>query len=153
MFDFSIRRATEDDCADLFAWRDDPVTRRLSKNPDPLDWGTHVTWFAAALASADRTIYIGCNGREKIGSLRLDRMPADHLTLLASIVIAPARRGQGLGAILLREGVKRHRDAVINAEIATGNIVSRKIFESCGFTQLLRSTETAFDVFQRSANA
>src|ERR1700710_2742814 len=98
----TVVAATFADSRDLFDWRNDPDTRRVSRHSAPIDWETHAAWLAAALASPDRAIYIGHCGSKKIGSIRFDRVPDPDQKLLVSIVIAPSERGPGLGLALLR---------------------------------------------------
>jgi hypothetical protein len=39
-----IRKATIDDAPILFNWRNDELTRRLSKNTNVVKWNEHVVW-------------------------------------------------------------------------------------------------------------
>lgn len=148
-----IKAATPDDCGDLFAWRNDLLTRQVSKNSGPVDWETHVAWFAAALASPDRSIYIGYSESKKIGSIRFDRTHDSRDALLVSIMIAPAERGRGYGKALLRSGIATLPDATLKAEIATENLASQRIFKACGFEQILDGGGGGFLRYRRVPDA
>ena len=150
MNQITIIRATTVDRDDLFAWRNDPLTQRVSKNSVPIKWETHVAWFAASLASPDRTIYIGYSGTSKIGSIRFDRIGSARHEFLVSIMIAPEQRGRGFGGALLRAGIDTLPDALLKAEIAADNFASRRIFEACGFEQIPDSTDCALLQYHRA---
>lgn len=141
MNSITIVAATSADREDLFAWRNDPVTQRVSKNSMPVQWETHVAWFQAALKSRDRSIYIGHSGAQKIGSVRFDRMAHEANTFLVSIMIASTQRGQGFGKDLLGAGIAMLPTAAFKADIAADNIASQRIFEACGFVQVRRASE------------
>ena len=150
MHQITIMPATAVDRDDLFAWRNDPLTQRVSKNSVPIKWETHVAWFAAALASPDRTIYIGYSGTSKIGSIRFDRTGDAQHQFLVSIMIAPEQRGRGFGGALLRAGIGTLPDALLKAEIAADNIASRRIFEACGFERIPDDGDSALLQYYRA---
>ena len=141
--------ATPADSSDLFAWRNDIATRQASKNAEPISWDSHVRWFAAALASPDRKIYLGRIGSQRIGSIRFDRIDPVEEVFLVSISVAPAERGRGLGLALLRAGILAEGRATLEAEIATSNLASRRIFESCGFKPTDEINEPKFLKYRR----
>ena len=45
-----LRRAGPDDCATLWEWANDPLTRAQSFSPTAIPWDSHVAWFEARLA-------------------------------------------------------------------------------------------------------
>src|SRR5436190_10011523 len=104
MHHVTIIAATSADSRDLFEWRNEPRTRSVSKNREPIDWETHAAWFAAALVSSERTIHIGFCGSRKIGWVRFDRLRDSDEKFLVSMLIAPEERGRGLGEALLTSG-------------------------------------------------
>lgn len=150
---FTIVRATAADRDDLFAWRNDPVTQRASKSSAPIEPETHAAWFAAALASPDLVIYIGYSGANKIGSIRFDRVGEAGDNYLVSIMIAPEQRGRGFGKALLRAGIDMMPGAPLNAEIASDNLASRRIFEACGFARLPQDAAGGFLQYYRTPSA
>jgi RimJ/RimL family protein N-acetyltransferase len=145
----SIRPATAHDRDDLFAWRNDPTTQRNSKNAGPVAWDTHVAWFADALMSPNRKIYIGYRGTAKIGAVRFDKIDGADNVFLVSITISPAQRGRGFGKGLLCAGIETLPSAILTAEIASDNFVSRRIFEACGFQHLIADTSDGLLQYRR----
>jgi len=148
----TITPATPADLDDLFAWRNDPITQRASKNSAPIGRETHAAWFAAALASPDHNIHIGYHGPNKIGSIRFDRIGDGQNTFLVSVMIAPEHRGRGFGKALLRAGIETMPASLLNAEIAIDNVPSRKIFEACGFANLRVNTDRGLLQYSRGPN-
>lgn len=141
----TIVAATGADSRDVFDWRNDPGSRQVSKQSALIDWETHAAWFAAALASPDRNIFIGYCGSEKIGSIRFDRIRNSEQNFLVSIVVAPPRRGRGFGLALLRAGIAVLPDgSTLEAEIGTGNLASQRIFQACGFERILDKCDGEF---------
>jgi len=45
----NIRLATRDDAQLLLAWRNDPLTRAMSKSMDEVQWDEHVRWLNSRL--------------------------------------------------------------------------------------------------------
>jgi RimJ/RimL family protein N-acetyltransferase len=149
----TIVAATSADGRELFDWRNDPGTRRASKHSAPIAWETHAAWFAVALASPDRTIYIGHSESKKIGCIRFDRIRDSGEKFLVSIVIAPQERGRGFGLALLRSGIAILPTAGLEAEIAIGNLASQRIFEACGFERIFDESDDQFLRYRRASVA
>lgn len=121
-----LRPATMDDADRLFRWRNDPVTRAASVNRDPVAWPDHVAWLKASLANPLRDILIAEDG-VPIATLRLDR----DIRTEVSITLAPAARGHGQAAPLLRLATEGKGPFV--ARIRPDNPASRRAFEAAGF--------------------
>jgi len=131
----SLRSAQADDCAAIFAWRNDERTRRYFFDPSPLDFAAHSTWFAATLASADSRLLIGMNAGTSCGVIRFDRR--GERTRM-SVYLDPSRHGEGLGAALIRAGLAwlRQREdfpRLVCAEILGDNAASLAAFAAAGF--------------------
>ncbi len=92
---FTFRRAGEDDCRDLFEWRNDALTREMSLESDPVPFATHQVWFEKSLAQASRILAIAEKEGQKIGMVRFDLTTPDTATI--SINLNPAWRGRGYG--------------------------------------------------------
>src|ERR1017187_6205848 len=45
-----VRRASVEDCEELWRWANDPETRTVSYSAAPIPWPDHVTWLHAKLA-------------------------------------------------------------------------------------------------------
>ena len=129
-----LRPATIDDCDDLLTWRNDPVTRAMSRDHGAVERDVHRRWLESALADADRVILIGeCDGG-KVGMVRFDRNDEGWEV---SINLDPALRGKGLGAALLAQAVevfvRNNSGPALTATVRVDNTASRKIFAACGF--------------------
>ena len=124
----TVREATRDDGPDLLAWRNDPVTRAMSRAMDPVEPADHHRWFERALRDPDCTLLIGQDGAEKIGMVRLAR----GLETEVSINLNPAARGRGLGLDLLTKALADARDAVV-ALLKPENLARLRLFEGAGF--------------------
>ena len=87
-----LRRAILADAADVLAWRNDPVTRAMSRNGDAVGEAEHLAWFARAIADPSRILLIGEDAGAKVGMVRIDRGAESEV----SINVNPACRGRGL---------------------------------------------------------
>jgi RimJ/RimL family protein N-acetyltransferase len=123
-----LRPATEADALDVWAWRNDPLTRAMSRNQDVVEKADHLAWFTRALADPNRTLLIGEVEGEKVGMVRFDHGDETEV----SINVNPAHRSRGYGYSLLSEAVKR-ADGDVWAEIKAENAASRRLFERVGF--------------------
>jgi L-amino acid N-acyltransferase YncA len=135
-----VRRAGQEDCRDIWEWRNDPLAVGMSVSKDVVPWEAHQKWYAEAIGNSDRVLMIGelsGNGvSEKVGMCRFDLRAADAYV---SLNLAPAMRGKGLSARLLRQSIaevassSRRRSflATINRE----NVPSIRCFERCGFVR------------------
>jgi RimJ/RimL family protein N-acetyltransferase len=124
----TLRKATPDDASDLLAWRNDPVTRAMSRNSDPVEAAEHARWFQRALQDAACTLLIGEDDGRKIGMVRLSRGEETEV----SINLNPAVRGRGLSRELLTKALAQERGAVL-AVIKPENLASVRLFERAGF--------------------
>lgn len=122
------RPATSDDARDVWIWRNDPLTRAMSRSTDAVTWEGHAVWFENALANPEITLLIGEVEGEKVGMVRFDHGPETEV----SINVNPACRGRGYGLALLRQGVALAGGEVF-AEIRDENLASRRMFERAGF--------------------
>lgn len=123
-----VRPATHDDCRSIWLWRNDPLTRAMSRTPELAPWETHQAWFAKALADPARTILVGEVAGEAVGMVRLDRGDETEV----SIDIAPSQRGRGLGAALLKVALEGVAGPLV-ADVKTENSASRSLFDRAGF--------------------
>lgn len=131
----SVRRAAGADSAKVFAWRNDPAIRAVSRNPDSVERSVHDAWFAAALASPDRLLLIGERDGEEIGVVRFD---VRERAAEVSIYLAPQLGGSGNGAELLLAAetwLAQHRPevAAVEAEVLRDNRRSHGLFLAGGY--------------------
>lgn len=145
-----LRPATHADSANLFAWRNDPNTRRASVSQDPVTLDDHEQWLSRSLADPQRVLYIassldGLGKDEPIGMCRFD-LQADGVAAEVSINLNPDFRGRGLAGGILDEAIKRFLSdfgapIVLTATIRLDNDASRRIFARCGFDVFAQSDE------------
>ena len=138
-----LRAVKEADCFDLWAWRNDPETRRNSITTDDLPLEEHQRWFAASLKNSRRVMLLVERCGEKFGTVRFDRTASDEALWRVSIVINPLFRGKGIGRAALtascREMERRYGPSAFAAEARISNVPSLRIFERCGFAPTSRS--------------
>lgn len=123
-----LRRATAADALDLLAWRNDPLTRAMSRSHEEIGEAAHRAWLARALADPKVTLLIGEVGAEKLGMVRFDHLEPTKV----SINVNPAHRGRGHGYGLLSQALAQVEGDVV-AEVQDDNLASRRLFERAGF--------------------
>lgn len=128
-----IRKATIEDCKNIYEWRNHEINRQFSHNTDIIPYEWHVEWFTKKIDSPITDILIGSTD-ENIGVIRFDYININHA--LISIYLVPGKHGKGLGKELLKDAIKwlkNKGDYNIKAEILPENIASLKIFAAMGF--------------------
>ena len=140
-----IRKAAQGDSDDILAWRNDPVTRAMSRSHDVIRPSDHMTWFTAALADPRRTLLIGDLPDRKVGMVRLDHGETSEV----SINLNPLCRGQGLALPLLSLALADIHGTV-EAEVHDRNLPSLKLFERAGF--ILQGSRDGWCRFRRDPN-
>jgi RimJ/RimL family protein N-acetyltransferase len=126
-----LRAATEDDCLDLWRWRNDPVTRAMSRTADEVELAAHTAWCRGALRNPKITLLIGETSEGKVGMVRFDHGPEPEV----SINLNPDFRGKGLSHALLDQALAQV-GGVVFAEIKDENAASRRLFERAGFHRI-----------------
>lgn len=133
-----LRLAEERDADALLAWRNDPETRRWSRNTGEVALADHLAWLRGVLASGDRLLLVGeSEGTERVGMVRFDRIGAEEWEV--SIAVAPEHRGRGLAGPLLAEGERqlclRRSPGTVLATVHRDNVASVSLFRSAGYQQ------------------
>ena len=144
----ALRPASPADADLLLGWRNDPATRRASFDEEEIDEDTHRSWLAARLVDARSAILIAHVDGQPAGQVRLD-MDAERGAMV-SIGLAPAMRGRGLAASVLRavETVARERGITrLVAEVKLDNRASLATFRRAGYCEYTRTAEAL--VFER----
>ena len=136
-----LRAARLSDARRLWAWANDPGTRRASFTPGRIPWAEHVRWFRGKLASEGARIYLGVGpGARPVGQVRFEVDRAGRAVV--SIVVAPEARGKGIGKLLLAAGIPRAanelRVRTIHAYVKEDNPASLALFQSAGFRRIRR---------------
>ncbi|WP_430474773.1 GNAT family N-acetyltransferase [Thalassospira lucentensis] len=130
-----IRSCDEHDSEDLFAWRNDPLTREMSLSTDLVSKAVHERWFANKCSDPNCSLYIGEKGGEKTGVVRFDYDPAKILAEV-SINLNPQFRGKRISVPFLLvsiEAFHKVRDCPIYACVRDENVASCKLFSKAGF--------------------
>jgi RimJ/RimL family protein N-acetyltransferase len=97
----TVRPATVDDAALLFDWRNDPVTRLMSRNSAPVAWEDHIPWLSQRVARGNPGLFIAENDGVAVATYRIDGSEISY-------TVAPEFRGRGVLAELLKIAVQRH---------------------------------------------
>ncbi len=124
-----IRPATIQDGKLLFDWRNDAQTRAASRSSDPIDEQSHFEWLNASLVNPNRRLLIAELNSHPVGTVRIDLCSPCE----ASWTVAPAARGKGIGARMVKQAL-RGIDFPVIAVARTANHASIRIAEMAGFT-------------------
>ena len=133
-----VRSCKKGDSSDLFDWRNDPYTRQMSLNTDPVPRDVHESWFANRREDTNCSLYIGEVDGEKIGVVRFDYDPSRRRAEI-SINLNPLFRGKKMAYPFLLESIQAFRgkrSCPIFALVRIENIASRKVFEASGFNEV-----------------
>jgi len=127
-----LRPADARDCDRIFHWRNDPVSRANSRTVEPINHNEHVKWYAAAIVSPSRKIFIAEIDGQAIGMVRADA-PADQTSAWTlSWIIAPEHRGRKLLAPMLIAATSQLKRP-FRAEIRQSNEPSCRGARRAGF--------------------
>jgi RimJ/RimL family protein N-acetyltransferase len=132
---FSFKLAQAEDSADLFAWRNDALTRAMSLDPEPIAREAHEHWLTQTLQDPSRTLYVAYRGQARVGMCRFDRTEANG-SALVSINLNPAFRGQKLARPLLQQAMDlfcQTHAGPLEATVRRDNPASVQVFTQCGF--------------------
>lgn len=133
----TMRRAVLGDIGDLYAWRNAPAVRAVSRDSAPLDRQAHDDWCVRTLADPDRWLLIGENDDGPLGVVRFDRSGADEAEV--SIYLAQgAPNGSGGPLLAAAEAWLRGASpgiVYVTAMVRSGNAVSERLFERSGYAR------------------
>lgn len=141
------RLATEADADLLLAWRNDPTTRRASREQGEVTPADHRAWLAGALADAERVLLVVDDlAGAPVGTVRWDRVeygdqrsgPGVEADWEVSITVAPEHRRSGAARVVLAEGERylarrAGLDQTLLARVHQDNRASRRLFETSGY--------------------
>ena len=138
------RLALENDCDDLFEWRNDPTTLKSSFNHSIVEKKDHNEWFKDILQSQDSTLIILEKGKKKLGMVRYDRKNSFfHVSLNTN----PKQRGKGYSSDMLLSSEKlisaNNNHIKIIADILKENKLSVRTFLRAGYK--LKTQKEFFD--------
>ncbi|MFJ4107275.1 GNAT family N-acetyltransferase [Oerskovia enterophila] len=147
-----VRPAVSADAAVLLRWRNDPVTRTVSRTTDRVRWSDHVAWLERVLASPERLLLVAESDGRRVGTVRFDAL--DGGCWEVSITLAPEVRGRGLAARVLEaaesafSALRGQHDIV--ATILPENRSSQAVFRRRGYV-LMERGQDSFDVLVKRA--
>lgn len=132
---WSLRPAAESDAETLWRWANDPITRSVSLNPEPIPWAVHLQWLASKLEDPNTDLWLAVDEEGKpFGQVRFDC--TGHEAVI-SVGLDPAQRGAGFGSQLIRQSsdrIMRIRGVgLIRAYIKPGNVASQRAFARAGY--------------------
>jgi RimJ/RimL family protein N-acetyltransferase len=110
-----MRPANIDDARILFEWRNDPLTRQMSKNSDLVEWEEHVAWLGRRLSLSEPHLYVAEDAGCAVGTIRIDGRSISYTT-------APEIRGRGYATAMLKWAYMQFGS--LFAEIKPENIAS-----------------------------
>ena len=131
-----LRLAIQDDCEDIFLWRNDLMTRRMSINSNIISKKEHNDWFNSILKSNNvyLLIILGVDD-SKIGIIRYE---VKNNKANVSINLNPIYRNKNLAKTCLTKSINEFKKFSSNAniliaKIKENNFPSKKTFEGIGF--------------------
>jgi RimJ/RimL family protein N-acetyltransferase len=138
--EISFRSITLEDTDLLLGWRNDSETRKNSIGQKEVNKKEHLQWIKNMLRSkTDCLLLIAELDGRPVGSFRLDKFKiigdvSSPDMRLISYVVAPDKRGRGIGQAIVSEGCRSYGQSYdLLAKIRADNVASRKILESCDF--------------------
>ena len=139
----NVRRAHENDSSDVFKWRNDEITQKMSHTKEAVEWEGHSKWFTTSLTNESRLLVM-CEESNSSSNVAIVRFDVENFRALISINLSPRMRGRGLAKTCLNSGVNFFKTEFpqinyIDAEIESINLFSRRAFESVDF-QLIKET-------------
>ena len=130
-----VRPVSNEDCALLFQWATDPLTRQMSFHSDPIRWEEHQQWFEQ-VTHEPHSMFLVAEWLQKgrwipVGQVRIAQDG------IVSISIAPEYRGRRLAWPTLQAAVARYHacfpEKVLTAYIKPENRASQRVFRQAGF--------------------
>ena len=130
-----LRKATREDAALIFDWRNDEASRKASESSEPLDWLAHCEWLESRLEtfSSEKVFMAEEYEGHPVAYGRIWHKSNNTATI--SICVDPELRGQGIGTVvigLLRDKIFEGKRTPV-AIIKDTNVVSQKAFTANGF--------------------
>jgi RimJ/RimL family protein N-acetyltransferase len=147
-----VRPAQLDDSPLLLAWRNDPFTRRMSRDQDEVDQDQHERWLRHALADPKRRLLVATVGHEAVGTLRWDQICQSSWEV--SVTVAPNHRGRGLAAAIIEAGETALPSGTSHllATIHCDNLASSRAFLRAGYLPYRPPDRFGFGLMSRWCN-
>lgn len=132
----TLRRATAEDCWDVYEWRQHPDTRMHFFDPRPISRAAHAEWFGRVLVDPKCHLLVAHDGatRGPVGVLRLDERGADAEV---DVYVVPGLAGKGWGSAMLSAAASWASSQLpvrrLIARVLPANVASRRAFINAGF--------------------
>ena len=93
----SVRLANLSDSKEVFNWRNDKTTRKMSHTNNIINWEEHNHWFGSNLDNNSQCLLICCieETHEKVAAVRFN---LQNNIAIISINLSPSMRGKGFAA-------------------------------------------------------
>lgn len=136
-----FRNPIDSDVELILNWRNAPEVSSFSTDSAEISERQHSTWFANRVARLENEpFWIVVEGDKPFGFVRFDL--TDHFKYKISILVTSEYRGKGFGGRILKSSIERlltERAVVaIEALVHSKNLVSIRMFEKEGFTEIER---------------
>ena len=133
-----LRRARAEDVRLLWEWANDPEVRAPSFSTGPIQWETHVAWYAEKFGQNKSLMLIAeDDDGAPIGQIRFDLNGGEAELNLS---LAKEKRGIGLSAPLIKAGVRELFASTecgrVHAFVKPQNTASARAFEKAGFDRV-----------------
>lgn len=145
----SVRPPRPEDAAVVLRWRNDPVTRAMSRTADPVSPERHADFWRRIGSDPDLIYFMGETDGGPFGVIAFERIDGEWEV---STHVGPEHRGRGLARSLVQEGIRAafpQGVPLLRAEIKAENTPSRRVFESLGFAPV--ATRDSLRIYERRA--
>ena len=130
-----VRSAIIEDCRPMWEWWNDPVTRQMMKDNDPVPYESHAAWFEKAIVDPNRMLCVGVLDSKAFGVVRF--LKEEEGVYEVSINLDSVLRGKGLGSILMGESINilksKESPSLLFAMLKKINTPSKRTFEKNNF--------------------
>jgi predicted dehydrogenase/RimJ/RimL family protein N-acetyltransferase len=131
----ALREADTNDAERLLAWRNDPDTRRWSRDTHTVEPQEHGSWLRGVLADGLTQLWVADLEGSPVGQVRIG--PSLNGSAEVHIGLAPEARGRGLGtAVLIQAAARALAEPgrnVLSAHIKPTHEASLRAFARAGF--------------------
>jgi RimJ/RimL family protein N-acetyltransferase len=141
-----IRLAEAQDTHNIFNWRNHPLIRKNSANPQEISWSEHSLWFEQQLKNKNHPILIGEVDTKPVGVVRFDISTSEAKV---SIYLVPNSEFKGWGGCLLDQAevwLQHHYPEVttLHAQVLPYNEPSKKLFTKLNYTLAANKAQLEF---------
>ncbi len=144
-----IKLATDEDCENIYNWRNHELNRKYSLNSEIIPWEIHQNWFKTKIRDSDSRVLIVKYLMQEVGVVIFN---FEDQNSEISIYLVPGfhNKGFGLSVLYLAERWLRANHVIknINAKIIPKNYASISVFSEAGY--LFINSEDDYQLWQRS---